>query len=158
MGADVLAPCITRPSTAMVLTVYDSDIPFLYSLVVNINSLWHLINNVEYKYIWGFPRKSLQDNIKPLLLNFSEGTKYIFMFYIIPPYWHNTCSSNPSSSKTRTHLFYIINIMGVDVLATQGTRPSATMIFTMLNWTNLVPARQGLKPLVYYQDLFLFKM
>ena len=34
--------------------------------------------------------------------------------------------------------------MGVDVLATRGARASATMIFTMLNRINSVPARQWL--------------
>ena len=47
---------------------------------------------------------------------------------------------NTSSSKTRTYLFYIVNIMGADVLPTQGVRASATMIFTMLNWIDSVPA------------------
>ena len=32
--------------------------------------------------------------------------------------------------KTRTCLFYIVNIMGADVLVTQGARASATMILT----------------------------
>ena len=35
----------------------------------------------------------------------------------------------------------MVNIMGADVLATQGARASATMIFTLLNQINLVPAR-----------------
>ena len=39
------------------------------------------------------------------------------------------------------HLFYIVNVMGADVLATQGTRASATMIVIMLNRINSVPAR-----------------
>ena len=34
---------------------------------------------------------------------------------------------------------YIVNIMGGDVLATQGAKASATMIFTMLNRIDLVP-------------------
>ena len=33
------------------------------------------------------------------------------------------------------------NIMAIDDLATQGDRASATMIFTMLNRINSVPAR-----------------
>ena len=37
------------------------------------------------------------------------------------------------------NLVYIFSIMGVDVLATQGARASATMILTMLNWINSVP-------------------
>ena len=34
--------------------------------------------------------------------------------------------------------------MGADVLATQGARVSATMVFTMLNQNNLFPACQEL--------------
>ena len=46
-----------------------------------------------------------------------------------------------SSSNTRTYLFYMVNTMGADVLASQGTRASATMILTTLNRINSVPAR-----------------
>ena len=41
-----------------------------------------------------------------------------------------TGSWNPSSSKTRTYPFHIINIMVADVLATQGARASAATILT----------------------------
>ena len=34
----------------------------------------------------------------------------------------------------------MVNIMGADVLATQGAMASATMILTMLNQINSVPA------------------
>ena len=37
---------------------------------------------------------------------------------------------NSSSSKWRTFLYYLVNIMVADVLATQGTRASAAMILT----------------------------
>ena len=37
-----------------------------------------------------------------------------------------------------------VNIMAADALAMQGDRASATMIWTMLNWDNLVPAYLGL--------------
>ena len=50
--------------------------------------------------------------------------------HVIPPHWHDTGSWNPSSSRTRTYIFYTVNIMGADVLATQGARASATMILT----------------------------
>ena len=45
--------------------------------------------------------------------------------------------------EVRQKLAYstIVNIMGVDVLATQGARASAAMIFTMFNRINSVPAR-----------------
>ena len=36
------------------------------------------------------------------------------------------------------YLFYIVNIMAVDDLETQGAGASATMIFTMLNRNNSV--------------------
>ena len=51
------------------------------------------------------------------VLKFSPNVSTI---YTVPPHWHNTGSRNPSSCKTRTYLFYIVNIMGADVLATQG--------------------------------------
>ena len=44
-------------------------------------------------------------------------------------------------SKTKTYLFYMVNIMAADVLATKGAWTSATMILTELNRDNLVPAR-----------------
>ena len=46
--------------------------------------------------------------------------------------------------KTSSYLFYIADIMGADVLATRGVRASATMILTMLNRNNSVPAREAL--------------
>ena len=60
---------------------------------------------------------------------------------VIPPHSEHTGSWNSSSSKTRTCLFYIINIMAADVLATQGARASATMILSLLNRVYSVPAR-----------------
>ena len=65
------------------------------------------------------------------VLNFSEETKkHTFTFYVIALRWCDTGSWNPSSSKTRTYLFYIVNIMAAEVLATKGARASATMILT----------------------------
>ena len=72
---------------------------------------------------------------------FTCKCKNVFPIYIIPPRWHNTGSWNPSSCKTRTYLLYIVNIMGVDILASQAARASATMILAMLNQTNSVPGR-----------------
>ena len=81
------------------------------------------------------------------VLNFSEGTKiyiYVFMSFL-----HidmiQVVDWNHSSSMTRTYLFYIVNIMGADVLSMQRARASATMTFTMFNRINLVPAREGLR-------------
>ena len=50
---------------------------------------------------------------------------------------------NPSSCKTRTYLFYIVNIIAADDLATPGARASATVIFTMLNRINSVSHVKG---------------
>ena len=76
--------------------------------------------------------------INPLRATFFRGNKtYI---YILCSSSRDTGSRNPSSSKTRNELFYIVNIMDADVLATQGARASASIIFTMLNWINSVPA------------------
>ena len=40
-----------------------------------------------------------------------------------------------------TYLFYIVNIMAADDLATEGARASATMIVIMLNQIDSFPAR-----------------
>ena len=76
-------------------------------------------------------------------LNFSVGTKTYIIFYVIYPHWHCTGCWDSPSSKTRTYLFYIVNIMVADVLAMEGARASATMTFTMLNRIN--PACYGLR-------------
>ena len=75
---------------------------------------------------------------------FQREHKHIFTFHVIPPHWYDTGSRNHSSSKTRTYLFCTVNSMAADVLVTQGARASATMILTMFNRDNSVPACQGL--------------
>ena len=70
---------------------------------------------------------------------FPRKHKKVSMIYFIPPYWHDTGSWNPASCKTRTYLFYIVSIMGADVLVMQGARASASMILTMLKRNNSVP-------------------
>ena len=57
---------------------------------------------------------------------------------------HTHSSWNPFLCKTSTYLFYIFNIVAVGSLATQGASASATMMFTLLNRINSVPARKGL--------------
>ena len=76
---------------------------------------------------------AMRMNVDTLQAKFFSGNENIFC---IPPQWHDTESRNPSSSKTKTYLFYIVNVMGADVLATPGT-----IIFTLLNRINSVPAR-----------------
>ena len=57
--------------------------------------------------------RSIRMGFKTLyVLNFQREEKHIFTFCVIPRHWHDTGSWNASSSKTRTYLFYIINIMG----------------------------------------------
>ena len=75
------------------------------------------------------------------MLFFQKKYKRIYTIYIIPARWHERGNWDPSSCRTRTCLCYTFNIMGADVLATQGARVSASMILTMLNRNNLVPAR-----------------
>ena len=74
------------------------------------------------------------------VLFFQMKQKHKFEFYVISPYWHETGSWISTLRKIRRCLFYMVNIMGADVLATQGARVSATMISTMLNRINSVPA------------------
>ena len=61
---------------------------------------------------------------------------------------------NPSLCKTRTYLFYIVNIMGADVLAMQGARASAKIIFTMLNWNESVTFRVNKMNILPSQTLY----
>ena len=78
--------------------------------------------------------------MNPSMLNFQKKYKHGFTIAVILPYLHNTGSWNPSSCKARTHLLYIVNIMVADGVATQGAMSSATMMLTMLNPINSVPA------------------
>ena len=69
--------------------------------------------------------------INPLRAKFFRGNiKHIFTFSVFPPHWYDTGGWNPSSHKTRTYPFYIVNIMTAGVLATQGARTSTVMILT----------------------------
>ena len=67
----------------------------------------------------------------------------MFTIYILTPHLHDTVDWTPSSYKARTYIFYMVNIMGADVLATQAARVLATMIFTRLNLNNSVPHVKG---------------
>ena len=63
------------------------------------------------------------------MLNFSEENLNMYL-HLIPPHWHAINSWNPFWYKTRTCLFYIVNIMVADAVAMQGARVSAAMILT----------------------------
>ena len=54
----------------------------------------------------------------PLRVKFFRGNKNIYLHFVISPHWYYAGSWNPSSNKTRTYLFYIVNIMAADVQAT----------------------------------------
>ena len=53
---------------------------------------------------------------------FRGNLKHIFTVHVIPPHWYDTGGWNPSSNKTRTNTFHIVNIMAAGVLAMQGGR------------------------------------
>ena len=103
---------------------------------------WQLYNTES-----GDPSKNFEEWCQDACLTlyvlffFIGNNKKVYIIYIIPPHWHDTCSWNPTPCKTRTYFFYKANIMGVDVLVTQGVRSSATMILTMLNRNNSAPSR-----------------
>ena len=56
-----------------------------------------------------------------------------FARFITSQYWDGSSHWNPPSWKTRTCLFCTVNIITADDLATQGARPSAAMVQTMLS-------------------------
>ena len=132
--ADVLAPNSARPSADTM-----KNLMWLFS------GLWLLIWDLFSKTRPSFSKlpRELDSSLctfNPICANvFRWKEKHIFTFYVIPPHWYEKGSWNPSSSKTKTCIFYIVNIMSADVLTTQEARSSATMIFTMLNQINLVP-------------------
>ena len=65
---------------------------------------------------------------------------------------------NISSYKTRTYLFYTVNIIATDDLATQWARASTNMILTKFNRINLVSTRSGLIFKVKYPNEIEYKM
>ena len=70
-------------------------------------------------------------HLNPLCAKLFRGNiKHIFTFHVIPLHWYDSGGWNPSSNKTRTYPFYIVNIMAAGVLATQGARTSVAMILT----------------------------
>ena len=75
---------------------------------------------------------------------FQRKHKHVFTCYVIPPHGLDASGLNLSSCKAMTYLFYIVNITGVDVLAPCVARTSSTMICTLLDRINSVPARWGL--------------
>ena len=54
--------------------------------------------------------------------------KNVFLFYITFQNWNEACSWNTSPCKTRAQIYYIVNGMVVDVLATQVAKASRAMV------------------------------
>ena len=104
-----------------------------------------LQSNTVSHWLGANPESALQLYQSFICQIFQKKPKHVFAIYMIPPHWHGTSSWNPSSCKTGTYLYYIVNIMADDDLAMKGDRASATMIFTMMNQINSVPTRQGLR-------------
>ena len=75
-------------------------------------------------------------SVNPLRAHFVRGNVNIYLHLI-----HSYTQIAPMWFKTRTYLFYIVNIMGVDAHATQGANAPTNMVFTKLNQINSVPAR-----------------
>ena len=76
-------------------------------------------NNYTGLCHWKWSVKTLYGMDNPLRdISFYGKHDSVITIYIIPPHRHDTGSWNASSCKTMTYLFYIVNIMGVDALAT----------------------------------------
>ena len=121
-------------------TIHMASAMWLQGILIVSLGCVELYTTVEYMHITNKGHVLLGHLTLDVLI-FQREPKHIFTFYVIAPYRHETGSWNHSSSKTITYLFYRVNIMDAYVLAMQGARSSANMIFTMLNWINLVPAR-----------------
>ena len=92
---------------------------------------WDTLQQFYNHICWKHPTGvwiTIKNHFKPKF--FRGNIKHIFTFHIIPLHWYHTGGWNPSSNKTRTYPFFIVNIMAAGVLATQGARTSAAMILT----------------------------
>ena len=114
--------------------------------VLRIIDLWEYSRREELFVGGRNPRKISIDLHRTLCFNplyakfFFYRNIEMYLQFILFLLTDMTGSWNPSSCKIRTYLFCIVNVMDADVLATQGTRTSATMVLNMLNQNNSVPA------------------
>ena len=75
------------------------------------------------------------ESINPLHAEiFGGNIKNTFAYFIIFQHWYGAGSANSSSWKTRTGLYYIVEIIAADDLATQGDSASAAMTLTSFSW------------------------
>ena len=75
-------------------------------------------------------------HFNPFHAKFFRGNKNIYLHFM--SFLHMDMTQ---VVEILPHLFYIVHTMSADVLATQGARASSTMIITLLNRINSVPAR-----------------
>ena len=106
---------------------------FFDSLLSNMRHIGYLLGMLGAKLpkIWKV-RCIIKNNLRA---EFFRGIKHKFTFYVNPPHLHDTGSWNHPFSKA-IYLFYIVNIMGADVLATQG--PGHQHTWYLLCWTGMI--------------------
>ena len=93
-----------------------------------------------------YPEWSVHLIIHPSHAQFLPGKIwiYIFAFYIICQYCDCASCWNLSNWNTLTYLYFTVNAMAADVLATQGARASAGMVLTQFFCNIPVSAPDGL--------------
>ena len=111
----VITPCVKKVTAFKEIVSTDS-----YPCNLSRHSFGRLSKHRVLSFVWTSGTNSMESSlINPLGAKFFRGSiKHIFTFYVIPPHWYDIGTSNPSSSKRRTYVFYIVNIMAADVLAT----------------------------------------
>ena len=109
-------PCgnFTSCFSSMVNVGLDKFIFQFISLRGKMKGTWHRISTWAFAWMKAYGPRLNRLRAKC----FRGNIKHIFTFYVIPPHWYDTGTSNPFSSKQRAYIFYIVNIMAVDVLAT----------------------------------------
>ena len=128
------------PDRYMAIMPHNGCMKNLYFLIVHVIDYLALIlspiSEICMKLItdiwWTIISKGWNNKeLNPLCAKFFTGNiKHIFTFHVIPLHWYNTGCWNPSSHKTRTYPFYIVNIVAAGVLATEGARTLAAIIST----------------------------
>ena len=69
-------------------------------------------------HVFQYFEKRVTSLINPLRAKFFRGNIKIYLHYVISSHWYNAGNWDPPSNRTRTYLFYIVNIVAADVLAT----------------------------------------
>ena len=108
----------------------------------------HMFRGYTCKIIIVSPRAN---ELTLYLIFFQREHKHTFTYCVISPHWYDACSWNPHSNKTRTYLFYIVNIMAADVLATQGAA-----MFLILGNVIMVRLMSAICSVVIYALIWYF--